>query len=132
MNNSSNTSRKEQSYAEPQTSFSKKKRDKMSSNSQSYSYSYYSSSSSANGGPPQHATFAERSYTDDKGTTTERFHQLPGQRPVYESSGRASNPRVEGSGAAASSQNRITDVTDADREYEERIKDEYAKREGGA
>lgn len=27
---------------------------------------------------------------------------------------------------------RIEDVTDADREYEERIEDEYAKREGGA
>lgn len=27
---------------------------------------------------------------------------------------------------------RIEDVTDADKEYEERIEDEYAKREGGA
>ncbi len=30
------------------------------------------------------------------------------------------------------SERRIEDVTDADREYEERIEDEYAKREGGA
>ncbi|KAI0537901.1 hypothetical protein GGR58DRAFT_469872 [Xylaria digitata] len=104
----------------------------MSSNSLSYSYSYYSSSTSTNGGPPQYTTYAERSYTDDKGTITEHFHQLPGQLPVCEKAGRPYNPRAEGSGAAASLQNRITDVTDADGEYEERIKDEYAKREGGA
>ncbi|KAI0111228.1 hypothetical protein GGR51DRAFT_70809 [Nemania sp. FL0031] len=103
----------------------------MSSNSQSYSYSYYSSSSSSNGGPPQNTTYAERSYTDNTGTTTERMHQLPGQQPVYESSERPSGRRVEGAGGA-SSQNRITDVTDADKQYEERMEDEYAKREGGA
>ncbi|GAW19649.1 hypothetical protein ANO14919_091380 [Xylariales sp. No.14919] len=106
----------------------------MSSNSQSYSYSFYSSSTSSNGGPPQSTKYAERSYTDGAGTTTERMRQLPGQQPVYESSDRAGSRRVEGGGAAASSssQNRITDVTDAEREYEDHMEDEYAKREGGA
>lgn len=63
------------------------------------------------------------------------MHQLPGQRPVYESSEQPSGRRVEGGGGGgggASSQNRITDVTDADKQYEERMEDEYAKREGGA
>ncbi|KAI0872554.1 hypothetical protein GGS24DRAFT_502698 [Hypoxylon argillaceum] len=106
----------------------------MSSNSQSYSYSFYSSSSSTNGGRPQNTTYAERSITDNSGTTTERVRQLPGQQPVYESTERPSGRhRVEGTGGAASSQNhRITDVTDAEKQYEERMEDEYAKREGGA
>lgn len=108
----------------------------MPSSFQSFSYSYSSSSTSTNGGAPQRTTYAERSFTDGKGTTTERVHQLPGQQPVYESTG---NRRVEGGGSAAttSSQNRITDVTDTDvtdtdREYKKRMEGEYAKREGGA
>ncbi|KAI1188738.1 hypothetical protein F5B17DRAFT_251569 [Nemania serpens] len=113
----------------------------MPSNSQAYSYSFYSSSSSSassssrNGGAPQTTTYAERSFTDNSGTRTERMHQLPGQRPVYEASEQPSGRRVEGAGAGASSQNRITDVTDvtdAEKEYEERMEEEYAKREGGA
>ncbi|KAI1111592.1 hypothetical protein F5Y14DRAFT_453829 [Nemania sp. NC0429] len=119
----------------------------MSSNSQSYSYSFYSSSSSSssssntrNGGAPRTTTYAERSYTDNTGTRTERMHQLPGERPVYESEERPSGRRLEGgsagagagAGSGASSQNRITDVTDAEKQYEERMEDEYAKREGGA
>ncbi|KAI1827577.1 hypothetical protein F4861DRAFT_326069 [Xylaria intraflava] len=102
----------------------------MSSNSQSYSYSYYSSSTSTNGGPPQKTAYAERSYTDNTGTTTERLHQLPGQQPVYESSERPAARRV--AAPPTSTQNHIVDVTDADKEYEERMQDEYAKREGGA
>ncbi|KAI0401656.1 hypothetical protein F4802DRAFT_418568 [Xylaria palmicola] len=110
----------------------------MSSNSQSFSYSFYSSSTSTNGGPPQSTTYAERRFTDGAGTTTERVRQLPGQLPVYESSERPGNRRVAGAGAASSSpsssssQNRIEDVTDAEKKYEERIEEEYAKREGGA
>ncbi|KAI0906775.1 hypothetical protein F4823DRAFT_605626 [Ustulina deusta] len=102
----------------------------MSSNSQSFSYSFFSSSTSSNGGPPQNTAYAERSFTDNGRTTTERMHQLPGKKPVYESSEQAGSRRVEGGGAE--SQNRITDVTDADRQYQERMEDEYAKREGGA
>ena len=103
----------------------------MSSHSQSYSYSYYRSSTSSNGAAPQTTAYAERSYTDRNGTTTtERVRQLPGQQPVYESSGPAGNRRVQG--GASSNQNRITEITDADQKYLERMEDEYAKREGGA
>ncbi|KAI3327302.1 hypothetical protein HD806DRAFT_486682 [Xylariaceae sp. AK1471] len=100
----------------------------MSSHYQSFSYSFYSSSTSTNGGPPQRTTYAERSYTDDRGTLKERLRKLPGQLPVYESTEQPGGSRVEGSSA----QNRITDVTDSDKKYEERMEDEYAKREGGA
>ncbi|GAP88027.2 hypothetical protein SAMD00023353_3200710 [Rosellinia necatrix] len=106
----------------------------MSSNSQSFSYSFYSSSSSTNGGQPQRTVYAERSYTDHTGTQTERMHQLPGQRPVYEFSEQPANRRMGGAGATAavSSRNRITDVSDVDRKYEKRMGDGYVKREGGA
>ncbi|KAI0465566.1 hypothetical protein F4859DRAFT_376727 [Xylaria cf. heliscus] len=104
----------------------------MSSNSQSFSYSFVSTSTSTNGGRPQTAAYAERSITDANGTTTERMRQLPGQAPVYETSERSGTRRV--GGGASSEQNRITDVTDAEKQqsYEEKMEDEYAKREGGA
>ncbi|KAI1418931.1 hypothetical protein F5Y12DRAFT_780465 [Xylaria sp. FL1777] len=102
----------------------------MSSNSQSFSYSYYSSSTSSNGGAPERTTYAERSVTDSTGTKTESVRKLPGQAPVYESTDQGGSRRVEGGGAET--QNRITDVTNADQQYEERMEDEYAKREGGA
>jgi hypothetical protein len=67
-----------------------------------------------------------------------RTNQQPGQLPVEErfeidSSGR----RIAEGSTSGSNQGRITDVTDEqqkenDRLYEERIEDEYAKREGGA
>lgn len=99
--------------------------------SQSFSYSFVSTSTSANGGAPQSTAYAERSVTNDRGTTTERMRQLPGQAPVYETSERSH----VGGGSATSQQNRITDVSDAkerERSYEEKMEDEYAKREGGA
>jgi len=88
----------------------------------------------------QKTAFAERSYTDDSGTVTERVRQLPGQLPVYESSEQPGEQRRVGGGAIGlSGQNRITELTDAERverdkerEYEERMEKEYAKREGGA
>ncbi|KAI1748925.1 hypothetical protein F4782DRAFT_515130 [Xylaria castorea] len=103
----------------------------MPSNSQSFSYSFVSTSTSTtNGGPPRRTAYAERSFTDNRGTTTERMRQLPGQAPVYESSEQPGSRRV---GGASSTQNRITDVTDADEQsYEVKMEDEYAKREGGA
>ncbi|KAI8946088.1 hypothetical protein F4801DRAFT_565813 [Xylaria longipes] len=104
----------------------------MPSNSQSFSYSFVSTSTSKNGGAPQNTAYAERSFTDNNGTTTERMRQLPGQAPVYESSEQPGSRRL--GGGASSTQNRITDVTDANEQqsYEEKMEDEYAKREGGA
>jgi hypothetical protein len=104
----------------------------MPSHCQSFSYSFYSSTTSTNGGPPQRTIYAERSYTDDRGTLTERLRQLPGQLPVYESSEKPGGRRVESASAGASLQNRITDVTDVDEQYEQRMEAEYTKRKGSA
>ncbi|KAI0476347.1 hypothetical protein GGR56DRAFT_465766 [Xylariaceae sp. FL0804] len=104
------------------------------------SYSSSSSSSSHNGGRPQQTTYAERSYTDGAGaTTTERYSQQPGQAPVLERIERPAGggrPTITTSNSQRQQQNSrlVEDVTDEDpdRLYEERIEDEYAKREGGA
>jgi hypothetical protein len=99
---------------------------------QSFSTSY--SSSSVNG---QTMTHSETTHSDPSGTRVHRTSQNPGEaareeRFKVDNSGR----RVEG--GDTSSQGRIQDVTDEeaqkenDRKYEERMEDEYAKREGGA
>jgi hypothetical protein len=73
---------------------------------------------------------------DPSGTRIHRTSQNQGERPTeerieYDNSGR----RIQGAGA---SQGRIEDVTDKedqaekDRQYEEKMEDEYAKKEGGA
>ncbi|KAJ4365028.1 hypothetical protein N0V83_008644 [Neocucurbitaria cava] len=106
----------------------------MSNNSSStfQSFSTSFSSSSHNG---QTSSRSETTYSDPSGTHVHRTSQEPGQEPREERfetdhAGR----RVEGA-----SQRRIEDVTDKDegqeqrdKEYEERIEGEYAKREGGA
>ena len=105
----------------------------MSSNTfstfQSSSYSSYSDSS---GNRHEHS-----SYSDPSGTTTKRTTQQNGQEPVTESE-HVPNNRLGGIG---NDQRRIEDVTDepevveeteADKQYKEKIEDEYAKREGGA
>tara|TARA_R110002003_G_scaffold46_22_gene3883 strand:- start:7574 stop:7903 length:330 start_codon:yes stop_codon:yes gene_type:complete len=98
---------------------------------QSFSTSY--SSSSINGQTKSHS---ETTYSDPSGTRVQRVTQEPGQQPKEErfevdSSGR----RVEG----GAQMGRIEDVTDKEGEekgndgaYEERMEEEYAKREGGA
>jgi hypothetical protein len=99
---------------------------------QSFSTSY--SSSSINGQTKSHS---ETTYSDPSGTRVQRVTQEPGQQPKEErfevdSSGR----RVEG----RAQRGRIEDVTDKQEEeqtgndgaYEERMEEEYAKREGGA
>lgn len=75
---------------------------------------------------------------DDSGATVHTASQRSGEpihteRRDYDASGRPLN--VEGralDGTQAGVTNRVEDVTDRDREYEERIEDEYAKRVGGA
>lgn len=99
---------------------------------QSFSTSF--SSSSVNGQTKSHS---ETTYSDPSGTRVHRTSQTPGEAPREErfevdDSGR----RVEGAGTA--DQRRIEDVTEEeeqkenDRKYEERMEDEYAKKEGGA
>ncbi|KAJ4357741.1 uncharacterized protein N0V89_002317 [Didymosphaeria variabile] len=101
-----------------------------SSTFQSASYSF--SSSTVNG---ETRSRSEATYSDPSGTKVHRSSQDPGQaarieKLEYDNAGR----RIEDAGARG----RIEDVTDKEeqeqrnREYEERIEDEYAKREGGA
>jgi hypothetical protein len=106
----------------------------MSSNSTFKSVSTSYSSSSVNG---QTKTHSETTYSDPSGTRVHRTSQKSGEparqeRFEVDNSGR----RVEGGNAL--SRVRIQDVTDEeeqkanDKKYEERMEDEYAKREGGA
>ncbi|KAL8949272.1 MAG: hypothetical protein Q9222_004611 [Ikaeria aurantiellina] len=103
------------------------------SNSTSTSYSTFSSSSYSSSSDGTGNTYTESTVSNPSGTTIHRTTQEGGQPAVSETT------RYPASGAAAveggvDSGRRIEDVTDADkdREYEERMEDEYAKREGGA
>ncbi|KAH7125661.1 hypothetical protein B0J11DRAFT_528976 [Dendryphion nanum] len=108
----------------------------MSSNQQSSStFKSFSSSSFSSTINGETTSRSQQSYSDPSGTHVQRSSQNPGQAPVkerieYDSSGR----RVEEVGKKG----RIEDVTDRDeqssrdREYEEKMEEEYAKREGGA
>lgn len=100
------------------------------SNSSSYSsYTSQTYSSSTNGSGSQ---YTEATISDPSGTTIHRTSQEAGQPAVSETT------RVPAGGGATAVEGgpdngrRIEDVTDADRQYEERMEDEYAKREGGA
>ncbi|KAL8695149.1 MAG: hypothetical protein Q9218_000317 [Villophora microphyllina] len=99
------------------------------SNSQSYSTfssTSYSSSSDGSGN-----TYTEATVTNPSGTTVHRTSQEAGQPAVSETTSLPAGGKQAVDGGVDSGR-RIEDVTDADREYEERIEDEYAKREGGA
>jgi len=78
--------------------------------------------------------FTESTSTDPRGTTTHRTAEETGKQPYQKTTYTPAGGRLES--GAAGSQGRIEDVTDAqaekDRQYEERMEDEYAKREGGA
>ncbi|KAH9881179.1 hypothetical protein J1614_001674 [Plenodomus biglobosus] len=107
-----------------------------SSTFQSFSTSF--SSSSVNGQTKSHS---ETTYSDPNGSRIHRSTQEPGQAP------REERFEFDGAGRRVLSNGnnngrRIQDVTDEedkahvqaqnDKEYEENIEDEYAKREGGA
>ncbi|KAF2642288.1 hypothetical protein P280DRAFT_467685 [Massarina eburnea CBS 473.64] len=104
----------------------------MSSNRSTFQSSSFSYASSTFNGQTRSQT--QTTQSDPSGTTVHRTSQEPGQgrheeRLEYDNAGR----RIE----EADTKGRIEDVTDKeqsekDREYEERIEDEYAKREGGA
>ncbi|KAI2463599.1 hypothetical protein F4781DRAFT_416044 [Annulohypoxylon bovei var. microspora] len=116
----------------------------MSSN-KNYSYSSSSvsfSSSTTRDGKITGSRYAEHTTSDPAGTTTHVASQRSGEplrheRLDYDASGRliSSEGRAMG-GNGLNSGRRIEDVSDEQREndklYEERIEDEYAKREGGA
>lgn len=103
------------------------------SNQFSYSTSSFSYSSNTSSSGGHHTGTSERTQTfsDSSGTTVRKTSQNLGGEPVsevkhYDAQGR------QLPGGHGSSERRIEDVTDADKEYEERIDDEYAKRQGGA
>lgn len=129
-----------------------------SSSYSSSSYATFTSSSSSNGGRPFAQTYTSESHSNSRdGTQTRRTYQETGQPMVEERTHTdASGRRIEGYGGTRNTgghmTGRIEDVTDReersgvkgqieepddnqaqrDREYEERMEDEYAKREGGA
>ncbi|KAI1090664.1 hypothetical protein F5B19DRAFT_462372 [Rostrohypoxylon terebratum] len=116
----------------------------MSSNGNfSYSQSSVSFSSSiSRDGKTTGSRYVEHTTSDPMGTTTHIASQRSGEpvyheRRDYDASGRpvASGGRSIG-GSNVDTGRRIEDVSDEQREndklYEERIEDEYAKREGGA
>jgi len=108
------------------------------SSRQSYSYASatYSSSSSTD---PSGTTkrYTEEGFSNDRdGTTIRRTQEGTGNPTLEETSyfppgGGRIGERGEESTAATSGR-KIEEVSDAGREYEERMEDEYAKREGGA
>ena len=107
----------------------------MSSQQQSNfkSASFFSSTftSSKNGEAPQTTSHSKATLSDPSGTTVHRSSQQPGQKRETETLRYDSQGRLDQSNESKD-QGRIEDVSDADRDYEERIEDEYAKREGGA
>lgn len=100
------------------------------SNQNTQYYSSFSSSSYTSSADSSGNTYTESTISNPSGTTIHRTTQQAGQDPVTETT------RLPAGGSqqveAPNDSHRIEDVTDADREYEERIEDEYAKREGGA
>ncbi|KAI2606672.1 hypothetical protein GGR54DRAFT_644055 [Hypoxylon sp. NC1633] len=114
-----------------------------SNNNQHYSSSTVSySSSSTRDGETTGFSYSAHTERDPSGTTTNVTSQNNGEpahheRRDYDESGRliSSEGRASG-GSGADSGRRIENVSDQQREndklYEERIEDEYAKREGGA
>ncbi|KAF3033778.1 hypothetical protein E8E11_002200 [Didymella keratinophila] len=105
----------------------------MPSSYQSQTFS--SVSSSVNG---QTTSRTQSTYSDNSGTRVHQTIQEPGQAPREERYEIDNNGRriAEGS-TSGSNAGRITDVSDEqqkenDRLYEERMEEEYAKREGGA
>ena len=89
--------------------------------------SYSSSSSTVNG---QTTSQSQSTYSNPQGTTVHRVSKEPGLAATQETFRVPAGGRLEGNGTRGNAQNRIEDVTD--REYEENVEDEYAKREGGA
>ena len=98
----------------------------------SHSYSTFQSSSYQSSTDAAGNTYTQATSSNPSGTTVHRFTQEAGQTPVSETT------RLPAGGKAASQvggldkTRRIEDVTDADKAYEEKMEDEYAKREGGA
>lgn len=98
--------------------------------SSSTSFSYSSSSNGQSTGQ----TRSEHVQSGPEGTKVVREMQNLGEPVTRETRQYDAQGRELVEGSAGDTTNRITDVEQAerDRQYEERIEEEYAKREGGA
>ena len=112
----------------------------MSNNQSSYmsfSSSSYTTSSSSNGGQPHTQSYSQTAnYNSRTGGNITRESRETGQPTLTETREIPVQGRV-GTSNGADTSRRMEDVTDSeqaerDRQYEERMEDEYAKREGGA
>jgi hypothetical protein len=104
------------------------------SNSTFQSFSTSSSNTTING---QTTSKSEQNFTNPSGTRTQRTYQAPGEAPRVErfETDAAGRQLEDPSHAHAKRIQDVTEEEDAkakEREYEERMQDEYAKREGGA
>jgi len=106
----------------------------------SSSFSYSSSSSSNNDGTVTGQHSSHQSYTDPSGHTTVRSSNQKLGEPAFHETRQfdsAGRELIGNGDSAAGGQLRIEEVSDEEQArrdalYEERMEDEYAKREGGA
>ena len=94
------------------------------------SYSTFSSSSYSSTSDGSGNTYTTATSSNPSGTTIHTTSQQAGQPAVSETTRYPTNGNRQV--GQMGNERRIEDVTDADREYEEKMEDEYAKREGGA
>lgn len=102
----------------------------------SYSSSSFTTSSSADGQPHTQSYSETANYDSRTGGNITREARQTGQPTLTQTREIPVQGRMAGSDGMDTSR-RIEDVTDTeqaekDRQYEERMEDEYAKREGGA
>ena len=93
----------------------------------SFSATSYSSTTSSSGN-----TFSTSTSSNPTGTTVHTTSQRAGQPAVTETRRYPSQQQQQMGVGNMGNDRRIEDVTDKDAEYEERMEEEYAKREGGA
>ena len=98
----------------------------------SQSYSTFRSSSYQSSTDSAGNTYTEGTSSNPSGTTIHRVTQEAGRAPVHETTRLPAGGSAAQQVAGLENSKRIEEISDKDREYEERMEDEYAKREGGA
>ena len=98
----------------------------------SHSYSTFQSSSYQSSTDASGNTCTQATSSNPSGTTIHRFTQEVGQAPVSEITRLPADRNAAHQFGGLDDSRRIEDVTDSDKTYEEKMEDEYAKREGGA
>ena len=94
------------------------------------SYSTFTSSSFSSVSDSSGNTYTQSSHSNPSGTTVQTTTKKSGQPAISETTRLPANGTSAQQIEAMEGSRRIEDVTDLD--YEERMEDEYAKREGGA